>query len=340
MSDDIAPAGGNVSSKRYLEWFSCKTCRISKLIVLPVGIDSFRLRHFNHQIELGRLFPGETPFATAKTPEEPVKEPSVTSRLEGERVGSAEITVTTPLKVERISHPEKDKEIKDVVASPSEAVLGAGVQKESPSPPSQPNPPSSKQASLKTEVQKEAPAPRPRPEPPIESRAKEEHLFLAKFSYIQEGGEFREEARRVSSVLREFRWNVKPPYVISVITDDILAIKSQTGVISSRLVQRMESLGYNFVALEAPDGTPTVWFKRGSTGTGQKASQLEDLVAELKNTLSEQKRMIEKAKKSMELTREEEKESIEPPKRNKGSEGEYSYQNDAEAIGPEPDLST
>jgi len=89
-----------------------------------------------------------------------------------------------------------------------------------------------------------------------------EPLLLARSSYIGDSDEKRIDALRVSRALKEFRWNVEPPYVIGVMVDDNLSVETNIGLISSSMVERVEKLGYKFVAVNAPQGSPVAWFKR------------------------------------------------------------------------------
>jgi len=111
-----------------------------------------------------------------------------------------------------------------------------------------------------------------RPEPivapaapaPQSEKDLKEPLLLAKSSYIEESDEKRREALTVSRALREFRWNVEPPYVIGVMVDDNVSVETNIGVISSSVVERMGRLGYAFTAINAPQGSPVAWFKKKS----------------------------------------------------------------------------
>jgi len=109
----------------------------------------------------------------------------------------------------------------------------------------------------------------------------EEPLLLARSSYIGESDEKRMDALRVSRALKEFKWNVEPPYVIGVMVDDNLSVETNIGVISTAMVARVEKLGYKFVAVNAPQGSPVAWFKKGSqdaAGTGFPAADPERMM--------------------------------------------------------------
>ena len=93
-----------------------------------------------------------------------------------------------------------------------------------------------------------------------------EDVLLGKRSYIQEGDERWQECVRVSGVLRKFRWNTEPPYVIGAMFDDLMCVQSQTGMIKSSLIEEVKKLGYVFVAIEAPGGIVSAWFKRAEAG--------------------------------------------------------------------------
>ena len=93
------------------------------------------------------------------------------------------------------------------------------------------------------------------PEPPGE-------VLLGKLSYIQPGEGYLAEGIRVSKVLRKFRWNTEPPYVIGALFDDLVSVQSQTGRMEAGVVAAVSGLGYTFVGFEAPSGVVTAWFRR------------------------------------------------------------------------------
>lgn len=111
---------------------------------------------------------------------------------------------------------------------------------------------------------------------PRREMKKEVPLLLAKSSYIQENEENRNEAIRISKVLMGFRWNIAPPYGINVLFDDNMSIQSNTGVISAGLVEKIEEIGYQFVAFEASHGAPTAWFKKTRKDGGAQQSLFPD----------------------------------------------------------------
>lgn len=111
---------------------------------------------------------------------------------------------------------------------------------------------------------------------PRREMKKEVPLLLAKSSYIQENEENRNEATRISKVLMGFRWNIAPPYGINVLFDDNMSIQSATGVISAGLVQKIEEIGYQFVAFEASHGAPTAWFKKTRKDGGAQRTLFPD----------------------------------------------------------------
>lgn len=87
-------------------------------------------------------------------------------------------------------------------------------------------------------------------------------LLLGKFSFVKEGEIYNTEAKRISNVLKAFRWKVEPPYVIGALFDDNLSIQSNTGVVSREMIMSIEQLGYNFIAVESPKGIMAAWFKK------------------------------------------------------------------------------
>lgn len=89
-----------------------------------------------------------------------------------------------------------------------------------------------------------------------------EEALLGKLSFIQPGEEYRVESIRVSKVLRKFRWNTELPYVIGAMFDDLLSIQSQSGNVKGPLIEAISNAGYTFVAVEAPSGAVTAWFRK------------------------------------------------------------------------------
>ena len=122
-------------------------------------------------------------------------------------------------------------------------------------------------------------------------------VFLASTSYIDDTAEAALEARRVSKALKQFRWNVTPPYAISTIFSDLLCITSESGSISKALIEKIEGLGYTFSGFEASNSRPLAWFKRreepGHPAQAQApadTAQLDDLA----RTIQDQGAEIEK----------------------------------------------
>ncbi len=112
------------------------------------------------------------------------------------------------------------------------------------------------------EAQVEAKRPHPESSAAVVQAIVEDPLLLGKDSRLQEGDEYREAALKISNALREFRWNAEPPYVIGAIFDNIVSIQSQAGALSKEVIEKIEELGYRFVAVDAPKGRVTGWFKK------------------------------------------------------------------------------
>jgi len=89
-----------------------------------------------------------------------------------------------------------------------------------------------------------------------------ETLLVAESFYLKDGEDVEKEALRISRALKELRWGVKPPYLISVMIDDSVGIETNGDAIMFDLIEKVEPLGYTFVAVNAPNGKPTAWFKR------------------------------------------------------------------------------
>jgi hypothetical protein len=97
---------------------------------------------------------------------------------------------------------------------------------------------------------------------PGRAQAPAEEVLLGKLSYVQPGDEYRDASVRVSRVLRKYRWNTEPPYVIGAIFDDLMSIQSQTGMFRASAIRSVAELGYEFIAVESPSGVVTAWFKK------------------------------------------------------------------------------
>jgi hypothetical protein len=140
------------------------------------------------------------------------------------------------------------------------------------------------QVEVEQEAPAEAGAPGTAPAPPqvvrtaeeLPDQAQPEEVLLGKLSYIQPGDGYREESARVSKVLRKYRWNTEPPYVIGAMFDELMSIQSQTGMIKASAIEAVSKLGYDFVAIEAPAGVVTAWFRKKSDAqAGQGDEPLE-----------------------------------------------------------------
>jgi hypothetical protein len=87
-------------------------------------------------------------------------------------------------------------------------------------------------------------------------------LLLGKFAFVKDEKSYMDEAGRVSTVLKTFRWKIEPPYVIGALFDENLAVQSNTGIMTREVLMGVEQLGYNFVAMESAKGLLTAWFKK------------------------------------------------------------------------------
>jgi hypothetical protein len=98
----------------------------------------------------------------------------------------------------------------------------------------------------------------------LQTTASEKHaaFLLASSFYLQDGEEVEKEALRISGALNDLKWGVEPPYAISVMIDENVGIEANRSTITADVVERIESLGYKFVAVNAPNGKPIAWFKR------------------------------------------------------------------------------
>ena len=100
-----------------------------------------------------------------------------------------------------------------------------------------------------------------------------ETLLVAESFYLKDGEDVEKEALRISRALKELRWGVKPPYLISVMIDDNVGIETNGDAIMNDLIMKIEPLGYTFVAVNAPNGKPTAWFKRKGEPQADKSAE-------------------------------------------------------------------
>jgi len=295
MQDGTSPT---VDSRTPRFNVSCQTCRISKTFLTMQGVNSFDTEHEGHQVIEGSLF--ERP-QIAKRPEvvaEETLKPQVEETPEvvavpvdvilqetKPRENEAPEVAAPPLEVAAQEVEPQTEEAPEVVVGSADVTaqeLKPQVE-EVPEVVATPVEVATREVEPQVEeradavVREEAPAPLPQATQPAETQVKEpiaaapsllsekdlkEPLLLARSSYIGESDEKRIDALRVSRALKEFRWNVEPPYVIGVMVDDNLSVETNIGVISSAMVERVEKLGYKFVAMNAPQGSPIAWFKR------------------------------------------------------------------------------
>ena len=104
---------------------------------------------------------------------------------------------------------------------------------------------------------------RPREVPAAASTDKiDDTLLVSKSWYIQGGTANRNEAVRISKVLKEFRWKVEPMYTIGVMLDDILSIESKQNQMDRKVIKGVEDAGYRLTAVTADQGKVVAWFKK------------------------------------------------------------------------------
>jgi hypothetical protein len=216
---------------------SCQTCRISKTYLTLQGVSSFEIEHEGHNVIEGRLFEHSQ---TPKKPEDVAEEASMAREEDAPEVVAASVEVLTA----REENPQVKEGADAVAPEMAPEMAPTPLPQEVQSAETQPK-----------EIVAAAPS-------LLSENDFKEPLLLARSSYIGDSDEKRIDALRVSRALKEFRWNVEPPYVIGVMVDDNLSVETNIGVISSSMVERVEKLGYKFVAVNAPQGSPVAWFKR------------------------------------------------------------------------------
>src|SRR2546422_11494283 len=125
------------------------------------------------------------------------------------------------------------------------------------------------------------PGSKPAPEAPTGKNVLRGPLLLGKFSQIEEGEEYSQEALRISKALGQFRWNIEPPYVIGALFDDIVSIQAQAGSIPKDFLEKVEELGYRFIAVDAPNGCVTAWFKKVREGDAESGEPYRSNAADI-----------------------------------------------------------
>lgn len=227
------------------------------------------------------------PTPSAPMPEPPpAPEPSLPRTQKTRRTEKPRV-VEQP--IEKVGRPKVEPQ----VAAAAPLMVEEPTEK---APPAKPEPSAAieKQPTVEIPTEKVAPPKVESPvavEKPEKAKKNQEALLLAKSSYVQEGEESMKEAVRISKILRAFRWNVEPVYMIGVILEDNLSIETNKGEISGSLVKQIENAGYKLSAVTANSSKPTAWFKRKPTAEvplvddPERTRELEKKVAELSKTL-------------------------------------------------------
>jgi hypothetical protein len=136
-------------------------------------------------------------------------------------------------------------------------------------------------------------------------------LLLANPYYVEGTHAAEFEARRVSKVLAEFRWNITPPYTIAMLFSDILCLTSDAGSIRRDLVERIEKEGYAFSGFEANNSRPLAWFKRRSEEEPEPHTRLDPAkLQELSKAVRDQSVEIESEMAKIEREREQVAEAL------------------------------
>jgi hypothetical protein len=256
MSQDATRSTGDSGTPRFN--VSCQTCRISKTFLTLQGTNAFFDDHEGHTVIEGRLFERPETSKKAEGITEEVSNPRAEEAPEVvEESGMVMAQELTP----RLEDGADAETSEETQAPPSLVVQSTEIE-------------------LKEPVS-EAP-------PLLSEEDLKEPLLLARSSYIGESDEKRIDALIVSRALREFKWNVEPPYVIGIMVDDNLSVETNIGVISSSMVERVEKLGYKFVAMNSPQGSPVAWFKREVQGALETHSRISDTERTMK--ISQRKR--------------------------------------------------
>jgi len=102
----------------------------------------------------------------------------------------------------------------------------------------------------------------------------EDVLLVSKSWYVQGGNKNKEEALRVSRVLKGFRWKVEPIYTIGVVLDDLLSIETSRNEVSRELIVAVEGAGYRLSAVTIETAKLIAWFKKAS-GEPDEPDELE-----------------------------------------------------------------
>jgi hypothetical protein len=105
------------------------------------------------------------------------------------------------------------------------------------------------------------------PSPDLKSSSsRSDEVPLGKTSPMLIGEAYKLESDKISKALKTFQWNAESPYIIGAILDDLVSVQSQTGMMKSSVIDAIVNLGYTFVAIEAPEGRVTAWFRKVEAG--------------------------------------------------------------------------
>lgn len=265
MAMETMQSGGRATSDAGGPQFNvrCRTCKVSRVFLTPQGVNAFILEHAGHEVVDSRF-----DTVSSVVSEEILRGESKPRQEEGPVLASEVV-------LEPRFEDQGSKQIDEPRPEPDTAEPAVAPQPE-----------------LPVLVQAEAPPEERRPVL-LSEEEKREPLLLARSSYVEDSEERRAEALKVSRALKEFRWNVEPPYVIGVMVDDNLSIETNIGVISSSVVKRVEELGYAFVAINVPQKSPIAWFKKSGGELGMLAPSLD---AERTMNIEQRKRTYDKDK--------------------------------------------
>jgi hypothetical protein len=242
---------------------ACEDCGVVKVYHTPIGIRYFEDMHFGHRVTLKDQEKAEEakiievaenlPSSIVETPPRVITVNPKRVELDS-RAAELEAVAQQEKVVENLQKLLEQHTKMEQVAAPVNVSPSPPVSVSVTSPVTAPTPPVAVPIQVPTEVSVVQ----------VEEETKEDAtVLLAKDAFIKEGEKYRQESVRISQSLKEFRWKIQPPYVISILFDDSLGIQSTTGTISRELLSKVENLGYQFVAVEAPEGVPTAWFRKG-----------------------------------------------------------------------------
>lgn len=245
----MAGGGREVATKDGdLRTLTCLDCNATAKFISADGAAYFKLMHAGHRVVEGGAA-GSGPLSEAKGESKGGTPPSARRKGAFESMVGQDEAAGRHAAGHEEPHPE-GREPKGQEEPPRKEEKDE-AQSAGPPPPPEP----SSQPAGERSTDQTSPAGPP-------GVAGQGGLLLSGTSFIESTPAAEADARRVSKALAKLRWNVTPPYTVSMVFSDILCITSESASIGQDLVELVEALGYSFSGFEANNSRPLAWFKK------------------------------------------------------------------------------